>query len=141
EPALYRSSTRLSQSECFRIWEHAVRGARRALELTGSQAVSQWVRWHHERWDGLGYPDGLVGEQIPLPARILRLADGADALLHERPYRAAMTGEETLAELNRLSAVVSDPALTRIFVDDVLPAYLADQGGLWRKPSESPSGS
>jgi HD-GYP domain-containing protein (c-di-GMP phosphodiesterase class II) len=85
------------------------------------------VRWHHERWDGLGYPDGLAGRQIPLPARILRLADTAEAMLQPRPYRPAFAGEEVVNEINRLAGVAFDPDLARIFVDYVLPRYLEEQ--------------
>ena len=119
----------LSQPELFRLWEHPARGAQPALEITGNQTVSQWVRWHHERWDGLGYPDGLAGTAIPLPARILRLADSADAMLHPRPYRGALSPEETTSELNRLAAVSYDPDLARVFVNVVLPQFI-DDGGL-----------
>jgi HD-GYP domain-containing protein (c-di-GMP phosphodiesterase class II) len=129
EPALMGRPGPLSQSELFRLWEHPARGAQLALEITGNQAVSQWVRWHHERWDGLGYPDGLAGPAIPLPARILRLSDSADAMLHARPYRGAMTPEEAMSELNRLSAVSYDPELTQIFVNEVLPKFI-EEGGM-----------
>lgn len=118
----------LGQAELFKIWQHGARGARLAREITGSDAVGQWVRWHHERWDGLGYPDGLVGTAIPLPARILRLADSAEAMLHQRPYRGALAGDDVLAEINRLSGISYDPELARVFVDYVLPRYLAEQG-------------
>lgn len=131
-PALLQRPGPLSQAELFEVWQHPVLGARRALELTGSQAVSQWIRWHHERWDGLGYPDGLVGAQIPLPARILRLADTADAMLHPRPYRAAFSPEEVASEINRLAGVAYDPDLTRVFLDEVLPVHLSEQEGPWR---------
>ena len=131
-PQLLQRPGPLSQAELFELWQHPVLGAKRALELTESQAVSQWVRWHHERWDGLGYPDGLTGAQIPLPARILRLADTADAMLHPRPYRAAFAPEEVAAEINRLAGVAYDPALTQIFLDDVLPVHLSEQEGPWR---------
>jgi HD-GYP domain-containing protein (c-di-GMP phosphodiesterase class II) len=51
------------------------------------------VRSHHERWDGRGYPDGMVGEEIPLQARVLAVADSCDAMMHTRPYRAALPTE------------------------------------------------
>jgi HD-GYP domain-containing protein (c-di-GMP phosphodiesterase class II) len=114
----------LTQPELFRLWEHPARGAQLALEITGNQTVSQWVRWHHERWDGLGYPDGLTGSAIPLPARILRLADSADAMLHARPYRGAMSLEDATTELNRLTAISYDPDLAKVFIHEVLPQFL-----------------
>jgi diguanylate cyclase (GGDEF)-like protein len=60
------------------------------------------VRWHHERWDGSGYPDGLRGEQIPLPARIVAVADALDALTTERPYKRAWSLQEAYDEIERM---------------------------------------
>lgn len=119
----------LTQPELFRLWQHSARGAKLARDITNEPAVGQWVRWHHERWDGLGYPDGLAGLAIPLPARILRLADSADAMLQPRPYRPAFSGEEAIAEINRLAGIAYDPELSRVFVDYVLPRYLEEQAG------------
>jgi putative two-component system response regulator len=76
------------------------------------------ARSHHERWDGSGYPDGLVEQNIPLEARIVAVADFFDALTHERPYREAWTVEETLGTISDASGSHFDPvvvdALTRI---------------------------
>jgi putative nucleotidyltransferase with HDIG domain len=127
EPELVARPGFLGQAERFRLWDHAAAGARIAREVTQDEGVAQWVRWHHEQWDGLGYPDGLAGRQIPLPARILRLADTAEAMLQPRPYRPAFAGDEVIAELNRLAGVAFDPELARIFVDYVLPRYLEEQ--------------
>lgn len=118
----------LSQPELHRVWTHTARGAQRALELTKDPAVAMWVRWSHERWDGLGYPDGLAGTQIPLPVRILRLADSAEAMTQARPYRPAMSPEDAAAEINRLAGISYDPELARIFVDYVLPRKLGEAG-------------
>lgn len=59
------------------------------------------VRHHHERWDGRGYPDGLAGEQIPIEARIVAIADTIDAMTHDRAYRGRLTWAETVAEVRR----------------------------------------
>jgi HD-GYP domain-containing protein (c-di-GMP phosphodiesterase class II) len=128
-PALVARPGFLAQAELFKLWDHAADGARIAQQVTRDAGVAQWVRWHHERWDGLGYPDGLAGRQIPLPARILRLADTAEAMLQARPYRPAFGGDEVVAEINRLAGVAFDPDLTRLFVDYVLPRYLEEQAG------------
>lgn len=126
-PALVSRPGFLTQAELFKLWDHPADGARIAQGLTRDAGVAQWVRWHHERWDGLGYPDGLTGRQIPLPARILRLADTAEAMLQPRPYRPAFAGAEVIQEIDRLAGVAFDPDLTRIFVDYVLPRYLEEQ--------------
>ncbi|MDB5098786.1 MAG: phosphodiesterase [Cyanobacteria bacterium RYN_339] len=128
-PALVARPGFLTQAELFQIWDHPADGAARAGEAAADPGVGQWVRWHHERWDGLGYPDGLAGSQIPLPARILRLADTAEAMLQPRPYRPGFGGDEVIAEINRLAGVAFDPELARIFVDYVLPRYLEEQAG------------
>jgi HD-GYP domain-containing protein (c-di-GMP phosphodiesterase class II) len=67
--------------------------------LTAEQVA--WVRCHHERWDGSGYPNGLRGERIPLGARILALADSWDVMTSERPYHAPLSTDEALAECRR----------------------------------------
>lgn len=74
------------------------------------------ARWHHENWDGSGYPDGLAGAGIPLEARIVRIADVYDALLAERPYKPAWTEEQALAEIRRVRGLHLDPELTDLFL-------------------------
>lgn len=74
------------------------------------------ARWHHENWDGSGYPDGLVGAQIPFEARIVRVADVYDALRAERPYKAAWTEEQALSEIQRVRGVHLDPELADLFL-------------------------
>lgn len=69
------------------------------------------VLHHHERYDGGGYPSGLAGEEIPLQARILSVADVFDALTSERPYRTAHTGGEALAYLRHMAGTQFDPAV------------------------------
>jgi len=71
---------------------------------------------HHEKWDGSGYPQGLKGEEIPLEARIVALADFYDALTHERPYKKAWTKEETLAEIKAQHGKHFDPQLVDVFI-------------------------
>ncbi len=77
---------------------------------------------HHERWDGRGYPQGLSGEQIPLSARIVALADVHDALIHERPYKAAWPAERALEEIRRGRGTHFDPELTELFLELELPS-------------------
>jgi putative two-component system response regulator len=71
---------------------------------------------HHERWDGHGYPNGLAGEAIPLPARIVAVADVFDALTHERPYKAAWTIEDAVNEISEQSGRQFDPAVVDAFL-------------------------
>jgi CHASE2 domain-containing sensor protein len=81
------------------------------------QMAQDIARSHHERWDGSGYPDGLAGEQIPLPARICAIVDVYDALLSKRVYKEAWSLDQVLAELRRQSGSQFDPALMETFLE------------------------
>jgi putative two-component system response regulator len=92
------------------------------------QMAEQIALTHHERWDGRGYPNGLAGEEIPLPGRICAVCDVFDALLSERPYKDPWPYQDALAELRRERGHHFDPAVVDAFlriVDDLDPALLA----------------
>jgi putative two-component system response regulator len=76
---------------------------------------------HHERWDGGGYPRGVAGDAIPLPARIVALADVFDALSSDRPYRPAWPRERVLAEIAAGRGSHFDPAVVDAFMTEVVP--------------------
>jgi diguanylate cyclase (GGDEF)-like protein/putative nucleotidyltransferase with HDIG domain len=96
-----------SDAEWEEIASHAERGAR-ILTRCGFGEIAEWVRLHHERIDGGGYPDGLAGDAIPLEARILHVADAYEAMTRGRSYQERMTGEAALAELERLAGTQFD---------------------------------
>jgi HD-GYP domain-containing protein (c-di-GMP phosphodiesterase class II) len=77
------------------------------------------IRSHHERWDGKGYPEGLAGEQIYLPARIFMLADTFDAMTTDRPYRKALPLHAALEEVERCAGTQFDPELASAWIDIV----------------------
>lgn len=106
----------LSDSEWAFMRQHTVMGER-ILSAAGPslEQIAPLVRASHERWDGKGYPDGLVAEQIPLGARIITICDSFRAMLSVRPYKAAMSIEDALAELRRCSGTQFDPALVEVF--------------------------
>jgi len=83
---------------------------------------------HHEKWDGSGYPQGLAGEAIPLPARLFAIVDVWDALTSDRPYRAACTAEKTLEHLQSQSGVHFDPSIVETFVRLIRSEAEADDG-------------
>ena len=85
-------------------------------EIPELQMAEQIARYHHERWDGSGYPEGLKGEAIPLPARVVALADVFDALTHVRPYRAAFTIDAAIAEISKGRGGQFEPKLVDSFV-------------------------
>jgi putative nucleotidyltransferase with HDIG domain len=76
---------------------------------------ADYVRHHHERWNGSGYPDGLRGEEIPLGARILAVADAYQAMIEERPYRKPLSQEEAFANLQQDAGVLFDPQIVAAF--------------------------
>jgi HD-GYP domain-containing protein (c-di-GMP phosphodiesterase class II) len=126
----------LSDTEWEEMKRHPEIGARILLHA-GLTDIAHWVRAHHERVDGLGYPDRLSAEEIPLEARILAVADAYEAMIADRPYRAGMPREAARAELQRCSGSQFDPAVVRAFlgldaaaVDD--PRLSADAGGRGR---------
>ena len=106
----------LDPEELEEIRAHPELGARMLRGIRSLRASLDCVLHHHERWDGDGYPYGLGGEQIPLEARILAVADAYDAMVSTRPYRGARTHEEALAEVERCAGTQFDPQLARAFV-------------------------
>ncbi len=113
---ILRKPASLSQAERVVVERHPQIGFR-LLESLGVDPVAQWVLHHHERWDGTGYPDGLAGEEIPLGARIVFVADAFDAMTSERVYRRPLRHEDALAELERCAGTQFDPAIVRVFVE------------------------
>ena len=84
---------------------------------TTFEPIAAGVRWHHERWDGTGYPDGLSGEAIPLPARILAVADVFEAVTSERPYHHAIPNGEALRLIQASSGNHFDPKVVQVFTE------------------------
>jgi HD-GYP domain-containing protein (c-di-GMP phosphodiesterase class II) len=101
---------RLTAEEFALVRQHPVRGSEIVRHVRSLAPLLPAVRWHHERLDGSGYPDGLAGDAIPLDARILAVADVFDALTSARPYRAAMPVTVALAVLEQEAGIGLDPA-------------------------------
>lgn len=106
----------LSIAERLDMQRHPVIGEQEAAKRGFSRGVQLLVRWHHEWWNGSGYPDALEGEQIPLAARILRVADSFAALRDNRPRRKAMSVSEAKAYLIEWTGLEFDPKVVRAFL-------------------------
>jgi putative nucleotidyltransferase with HDIG domain len=112
-----RKSTSLTTSEYSSIREHAEHGAQVVASIENAEQTAAAVRHHHERWDGSGYPDGLAGENIPLLARILCIADAYDSMFAGRTYRKRMPLEGVLAEIKQNGGTQFDPNIVKTFAD------------------------
>ncbi|MCK5507192.1 MAG: response regulator [Desulfobacterales bacterium] len=107
---------KLSVEEWVVMQTHCIAGEKILGDKPFYRIAREIARSHHERWDGNGYPDGLKKDLIPLPARIVTVADVFDALTHKRSYKQAWTLKEALAEMKRLSGKVFDPEILELFL-------------------------
>jgi len=104
------------QSERIDMQRHPVIGEQQAAKHGLSRATQLLVRWHHEWWNGNGYPDGLEFEQIPLAARILRVADTFCALTDARPFRKALSEEQARKYMAEWAGLEFDPVVVKAFL-------------------------
>ena len=98
---------------------HAAAGDEILQQVCFPFPVAKYVRYHHERWDGQGYPDGLKGEAIPVGARILAIADAFDAIRFSRPYKLSISTDEAIEILGAQAGIVYDPDLLEIFTSHI----------------------
>jgi len=106
----------LSPEERIDLARHPLIGEREAASAGANRGGQLLVRWHHEWWNGGGYPDGLRFEQIPLGARILRVADAYASLTDDRPYREAYSEQQARAHLLEWVGLEFDPMVVRAFL-------------------------
>src|ERR1051326_3521335 len=111
-----QASRPLTFEERIDLSRHPVIGEREASRVGADRAAQLLVRWHHEWWNGAGYPDALRREEIPLAARILRVADSYAALTDVRPFRPAMSDEEARRVLVDRAGIEFDPAVVNVFL-------------------------
>lgn len=105
----------LNEDEWEEIKKHATAGAEMIRDIEYLAAVIPIIRHHHERWDGQGYPDGLSGEDIPLAARIIAVADSFDTMTIHRIYHPALTPEQASEEIERNAGLRYDPEVVAAF--------------------------
>jgi len=106
--AILRKESLLDEEEWRYIKQHPAKGAEVLSHLAAYQDVADIVRYHHERLDGSGYPDGLTGDKIPEASKILAVADTYHAMTSDRPYRPALSSFEALKELRAMSGRALD---------------------------------
>ncbi len=106
----------LNDEEWALIKEHPEKGVNLICSMRTSRNIISYVRHHHERFDGSGYPYGLAGEDIPLGGRIIAIADAYDAMTSNRPYRRAITTDNAQIELQRCAGSQFDPSLVKLFL-------------------------
>jgi HD-GYP domain-containing protein (c-di-GMP phosphodiesterase class II) len=116
-PQLLGKSGPLTLEEVAEIRRHPTAGAQLILPLRRFHEALPYVLFHHERWDGGGYPAGLSGRRIPVEARLLAIADAFDAMISPRPYRRALSHERAIAEVQDGAGTQFDPVAAGVFVD------------------------
>jgi diguanylate cyclase (GGDEF)-like protein len=130
----------LSGSEFQKVKTHPVVGADILSTIDFPYPVVDYVRHHHERWDGTGYPDMLKGNQIPLGARILSVADSFAALTCDRPYQRAHSKDKAMHEIRLRVGTFYDPEIVASFelvVDDLIQEFQAAQAAASRETPQA----
>ena len=129
-PQLLGKPGPLTLDEVAEIRSHPTAGAQLVLPLRRFHEALPYVLFHHERWDGSGYPAGLSGRRIPIEARLLAIADAFDAMISPRPYRRPLSHELALAEVEEGAGSQFDPVAAELFVH-----AWADGWDTWRAAS------
>lgn len=109
----------LTDEEWVVMRGHAAAGGELVGRIAAFAHLAPAVRASHERWDGSGYPDGIAGDQIPLAARIIAACDTYDAIVTDRPYRAARSHREACEELSRVAGTQLDPRVVRSTIEEL----------------------
>jgi HD-GYP domain-containing protein (c-di-GMP phosphodiesterase class II) len=125
----------LNDAEWVTMKSHAAVGGDLVARIDAFAHLAPAVRASHERWDGAGYPDGLAGEEIPLAARIIAACDTYDAIVTDRPYRAASTPTQAHAELERVAGSQLDPSVVSALLEEL---GLTRRGRNARPPRAAP---
>ncbi len=115
--SILNKTCELTPEEYEEIKTHPIRAVEILNPIRFLEPVIPLVLYHHERWDGKGYPVGLSGESIPIGARIICLLDSFDAMTSDRPYRKAMSLDDAIATVKRLAGSQFDPKIAAVFLE------------------------
>jgi len=114
-PEVLGKPGRLNEAELAEVRAHPVEGAWLIAGVASLQPALPYVLFHHERWDGMGYPTRRSGPEIPVEGRLLAVVDAFDAMTSARPYREAVDFDDAAAEVKRCSGTQFDPAIADAF--------------------------
>ena len=114
---ILKKPTKLNEAEYALIKKHPEYGAKVLFASEEVKEVATIVNYHHERWDGTGYPEGLKGEEIPLVSRVISVADAFDAMISDRPYRKGLSIHNAREEIRKNSGTQFDPEIVEIFLE------------------------
>jgi HD-GYP domain-containing protein (c-di-GMP phosphodiesterase class II) len=114
---LWHKPGRLTDAELVQVQDHPTAGARMLARVEDLRFAIPYVLFHHERWDGGGYPTRRAGHAIPLEARILAVADAFDAMTSQRSYCDALDTRAALAEIEACAGTQFDPIVAGVFVE------------------------
>jgi hypothetical protein len=133
-PTYCQSPSALSFQERLDLWRHPVIGEQQMAKRDASRHAQLLVRWHHEWWNGSGYPDTLAFEDIPIGARILRAVELYSAITSDRPYRAALAEDAALDALKTSAGIECDPHVIKALVDLLEELRGADNRAVYKEP-------
>jgi HD-GYP domain-containing protein (c-di-GMP phosphodiesterase class II) len=106
----------LTPEQRIQIQEHPRLSVQLVSRIHRFKELALWIECHHERWDGTGYPHGWRGEQIPLPARVLAVAEAFDGMRTEMPYRPALSEQQAIEAIQRSAGALFDPRVVQAFL-------------------------
>lgn len=132
--AIINKTSRLSDEEFTQVKSHTTIGYEILKTITELPGLATGARWHHERYDGKGYPDGLSGSEIPEEARIICVADSYDAMTSRRSYSRVMPQKRVRAEIERCKGSQFDPRIADVMleiIDEDVDYHLCDVGGTY----------
>ena len=122
--AVLNKPGKLTDEERKQIQDHTIAGGKMLKQLSSLRGIRETALYHHERYDGTGYPEGLKGESIPLYARIVGVADSYDAMSSNRVYRRHLNKDEIIEEIEQGSGTQFDPSIVTYMVDMINDGYV-----------------